>query len=207
MAFHDVRFPMQLALGATGGPEWRTDIATLASGAEVRNRVWSQSRRRWGVGGALTDLASLQVLVAFFEARRGRLHGFRFRDPIDHLSCLIGQDVSFDDQTIGTGDGTTQVFQLTLSRDGVIRSILKPLADTVQIGIDGQAVAAGWTVDPGTGQVTFEMPPGLGLSISAGFEYDCPVRFDSDHIGAVIEAFGAGRIATLDLVELAEHQI
>jgi len=82
--FHDVSFPMRLALGAVGGPERRTEVLALASGREVRNAVWARSKRRWDVGGAVTDLAGLQALLAFFEARMGRLYGFRFRDPLDH---------------------------------------------------------------------------------------------------------------------------
>ena len=112
MAFHDVSFPMTLALGAKGGPDWRTDVLQLASGAEVRNSAWSRARRRWEVGSAVTDLADLQTLVAFFEARSGPLHGFRFRDPLDHQSCAIGETVQCDDQSLGMGDGTATEFQL-----------------------------------------------------------------------------------------------
>ncbi|MEM7459235.1 MAG: DUF2460 domain-containing protein [Pseudomonadota bacterium] len=202
MAFHDVQFPMPLALGAVGGPEWRTDLVTLASGQEVRNASWSKGRRRWQVGSAITDLASLQSLVAFFEARAGRLHGFRFRDPLDHASCAPGDDISFRDQSLGTGDGLTTVFQLQKTQAGVSRLILKPMAETVSIGVDGQLLETGWSVDALKGQITFETAPIAAATVTAGFEYDCAVRFDSDQIEAVIEAYGAGRIADLTLIEL-----
>ena len=203
MAFHEAQFPMKLALGATGGPEWRTDVITLASGREVRNAPWARGRRRWSVGSAITTLADMQELVTFFEARAGRLHGFRFRDPVDHLSCAPGQAVAFGDQSIGTGDGQTRTFQLQKTQNDTLRVITKPVSGSVQIGINGTPLEAGWSVDITTGEVTFELPPLVADQITAGFAFDCAVRFDDDQIQTVIEAFGAGRIAPLTLIELA----
>ncbi|MEL7109546.1 MAG: DUF2460 domain-containing protein [Pseudomonadota bacterium] len=204
MGFHEVRLPMRLALGASGGPEWRTDLTTLASGHEVRNELWSRGRRRWEIGSALTDLASLQDLVSFFDARGGRLNGFRFSDPLDHSSAPPGEAIGFEDQTIGIGDGETVQFQLTKTTDGVSRRITKPVAETVVVGLDGVQQDTGWSLDGSTGLVTFETAPVTSSTVTAGFAFDVPVRFDTDRIQAMIEAFGAGRVATLGLVELFE---
>lgn len=201
--FHEVQFPILLALGAIGGPERQTEIITLASGKEVRNAKWAGSRRRWDVGGAITDIARLQELISFFEARAGRLYGFRFRDPIDFSSALPGQTIRFDDQLLGTGDGETLIFQLQKHQYDVAREITKPVPGTVVIGIDGLQFETGWTVDLSNGLIKFETAPPLGSALTAGFEFDCPVRFESDQIQAVIEAFGAGRIASVGLVEIS----
>ena len=83
--FHEVSFPVPLALAATGGPERRTEVVTLASGAEVRSAVWAGSRRRWDVGSAALKLDALQALVDFFEARGGRLRRIHVR-----LGALAG---------------------------------------------------------------------------------------------------------------------
>lgn len=199
---HDVRFPMRLALGAIGGPERRTDVMTLTSGREVRNAAWSRSRRRWDVGGAITDLARLQELVAFFEARSGRLFGFRFRDPLDFSSATPGETITSSDQLLGFGDDTTRTFQLQKHYGDVTRPILQPIKETVLVALDGAPVETGWSFDPDVGQIRFDAAPPDGVSISAGFEFDCPVRFESDQIQAVIEAFGAGRIASVGLIEI-----
>lgn len=200
--FHDVSFPMRLALGAIGGPERRTEIVTLASGGEVRNARWAQSRRRWDVGSAVSDLAQLHELISFFEARMGRLYGFRFRDPLDHSSTLPGEDVSAEDQILGIGDGTQSTFQLCKDYGGVTRSITKPVADSVRIAVSGIEQTVGWTVSPSSGEVTFDTPPSPNTVISAGFQFDCPVRFESDQINGVIESFGAGRVVSVALIEL-----
>jgi uncharacterized protein (TIGR02217 family) len=200
--FHDVPFPMQLALGAIGGPERRTEVLALASGREVRNANWSRSRRRWDIGGTITNLTRLQTLIDFFEARSGRLFGFRFRDPLDFSSAVPGANPSHTDQDLGFGDGKQTSFQLRKLSDAHVRDIQKPVLGTVLIGMDGALVENGWSIDASTGTVTFDTPPSDGTLISAGFEFDCAVRFESDQIQAVIEAFGAGRVASVGLIEI-----
>lgn len=202
MSFHEVCLPMRLALGATGGPRWRTDVATLASGHEIRNALWSRSRRQWQIGSPLTDLAQLQILIGFFEARSGRLHGFRFRDPMDHASAPAGATIGFEDQIIGQGDGAQTIFQLIKTQNGAVRQIHKPVSGTVMIGINGAQAVSGWTLDATTGQISFAAPPAAASRITAGYEFDCPVRFDADEMSAVVEAFGAGRVAAIGLLEL-----
>lgn len=200
---HDVRFPLRLALGAIGGPERRTDVITLASGREVRSAAWSGSRRRWDVGSAITDLARLQELVAFFEARAGRLFGFRFRDPLDFSSAAPGDEITSSDQHIGVGDGAAQAFQLQKLYGDVKRQIKHSVKDTLMVALDGTRLDTGWRLDESSGQIVFEAAPADGVFVSAGFEFDCAVRFENDQIQAVIEAFGAGRIASVGLVEIS----
>ena len=198
--FHEVSFPLPLALAASGGPERRTEVVPLASGGEARNAVWAGSRRRWDVGSAVTRLEALQALVAFFEARGGRLHGFRFRDALDDRSCAPGGVVSGTDQVIGTGDGTARVFALRKAYGAYLRPILKPVDGTVIVAVDG--VEAGAAVDTTTGMVMLDVAPGEGALVSAGFRFDCPVRFDTDRLDVSLEAFGAGRVVGVPLVEL-----
>ena len=200
--FHDVSFPMLLARGAVCTIDHHAEIIQLASGQEIRQSKWSTSRRSWDVGGAVRDLASLQNLVSFFEARSGPLYGFRFRDPLDHSSAAPQQAVRFDDQPLGIGDGVETQFQLTKSIEGLVRPITKPISETVQIGANNSERLEGWSVDALTGVVSFETPPAAGDLLSSGFEFDCAVRFGSDRLQATIEAFGAGRAVNVNLIEL-----
>lgn len=203
-AFHDVRFPLAIAFGAVGGPERRTDIIQLASGAEHRNSPWAGSRRRWDVGGAVQTLDELNAVVAFFEARCGPLHGFRFRDFVDDRSCSPEQEISATDQAIGAGDGSRAAFQLVKHYGGKIRTINKPVEGTVRIAVDGIETSDGFSVDHLTGLVTFDSAPQSGAAITAGFQFDCAARFDSERIEASLEGFGAGRLINIKLVELLE---
>ena len=110
--FHNIRFPLSLAFGASGGPIRRTDITRLASGAEHRNTPHSQSRRRYNAGAGIKSLDEVHELIVFFESRFGQLHSFRFRDPLDYKSCKPDEDISPTDEIIGTGDDQTQSFHL-----------------------------------------------------------------------------------------------
>ena len=112
MSFHEVRYPVRLSLGSSGGPDRRTDIVTLVNGFEERNSPWAHSRRRYDAGAGMRSLDDFAALIAFFEARRGQLHGFRWKDWADYKTCLPSQSVSALDQEIGLGDGITTVFQL-----------------------------------------------------------------------------------------------
>jgi len=198
--FHEVSFPVPLALAATGGPERRTDVVTLASGAEARNAVWAGSRRRWDVGSAALKLDALQTLVAFFEARGGRLHGFRFRDALDDRSCAVGEMPAATDQVIGMGDGTETRFQLVKAYGDYARRIWKPVAGSVLVAVNGVAVP--FSVDETNGEVTLDSAPEPGAVVSAGFRFDCPVRFDTDRLDITLEGFGAGKALRVPLIEL-----
>ena len=141
MAFHEIRFPAKLSFGSVGGPERRTEIVALANGFEERNTPWAEARRRYDAGVSLRSLDDIGELIAFFEARQGQLHGFRWKDWTDHKSCLPSGTPDFADQTIGTGDGVQAAFQLvkTYASGGhsQVRRIAKPVAGTVRIGLQG----------------------------------------------------------------------
>ena len=210
MAFHDVRFPLDISKGADGGPERRTDIVTLGSGAEERNSRWADSRRAWNAGYGAHTLDQLHAIIAFFEERRGRLHGFRWRDAADWKSCAPQAVASALDQVIGTGNGSTAAFQLSKTYGSSYapwtRTITKPVAGTVVIAVAGVAKTSGthFIVDVTTGRVTFLTGhvPASGHAVTAGFEFDCPVRFDTDKLEINVQGFRHGAIPHIPIIEV-----
>jgi uncharacterized protein (TIGR02217 family) len=209
-SFHEVRFPVDISFGATGGPERRNEIVRLTSGREQRNQRFAASRRRYDAGTGVRSLSDLYNIVGFFEARRGSLHGFRFRDPFDMNSRRPGEAPTAFDQTIGVGDGTAATFQLRKGygdgEDGWVRPIRKPVAGTVMVAVDGAEAVAGvdFELNPATGVVTFApgSVPAEGAVVTAGFEFDVPVRFDTDALSIGISSFRAGQIPAVPLVEI-----
>jgi uncharacterized protein (TIGR02217 family) len=201
MNFHEDRFPTAIALRSSGGPERRTEIVTLGSGFEERNAVWANSRRRYDVGSGIRTLDELAATIAFFEARRGRLFGFRFKDFTDFKSAPA---VSATDQPLGTGDGAATAFQLAkVYASGPAswtRTIAKPVAGTVRAAV--AAAELPFTVDTTTGIVTFAAPPPLGAAITAGFEFDTPVRFDTERLAIDLASFEAGEVPSIPIVEV-----
>jgi uncharacterized protein (TIGR02217 family) len=206
--FHEIRFPLDVSLGSRGGPERRTDIVTLASGREHRNSRFAQSRRRYDAGLGVRHLDALYAVVAFFEERRGRLYGFRFRDRMDWRSGRPSQAPTPHDQRIGTGDGAQRAFALVKTYGSAhapyTRAIAKPVGGTVLVALDGaeQPVGTAFTCDPTSGIVTFATPPSPGAAITAGFDFDVPVRFDTDALDIDLSAFEAGEIPKIPLVEI-----
>lgn len=132
MAFHEVRLPARLAFGSTGGVEGWTEITTLGSGFERRLTPWAEGRRRYLIGAGLRSLDDMAALTAFFEARRGRLYGFRFRDFADFKSCAPGDAPAPADQRIATGDGAQRTFRLTKAYGDHERRIKKPVEGSVR---------------------------------------------------------------------------
>jgi uncharacterized protein (TIGR02217 family) len=207
-SFHDVRFPLAVSFGATGGPERRNEIVSLTSGREKRNARFSQSRRHYDAGTGVRTLEDLHDVLVFFEARRGSLHAFRFRDPFDMKSCRPEGTPSPEDQLLGYGDGTTNRFSLVkrygTDEDAYVRLISKPVASTLRVAVDGVEVASAEFLLEASGEIVFarDAVPALNAEVTAGYEFDVPVRFDTERMSMSLTGFKAGQIPSIPLVEV-----
>lgn len=195
--FHEVRFPDAIARGATGGPVHDTSIVTTAAGFERRNINWSSPLGRWDVGTGLRSRADFESFIAFFRARQGRAYGFRFKDWSDYSATGV---------VIGIGDGSRTSFQLIKRYSSgpadVTRAITKPVAGTVALHRDGALVTSGISIAHATGIVSFSTAPAMGVGITAGFEFDVPVRFDSDLMALSLANYARGDWPEIPIVEL-----
>lgn len=203
--FHEVRFPDTISKGSSGGPSRRTDIVTLRSGFEERNAVWADSRRSYDAGLGLRNIDDLYDVLDFWEARFGALYGFRWKDWMDYKSCKPLQIPTALDQVIGTGTGAQTKFQLKKAyASGVgsyTRAVTKPVAGTVLVAVNGVATTS-FTLDSVTGIITLSAAPALSASVTAGFEFDVPARFNQDELIVSVEAFNAGSVPKVDVIEV-----
>lgn len=208
MTFHDTRFPTNLSYGSLGGPQRLTEIVTLANGHEERSTPWAHARRSYDAGFGLRSLADLEALIAFFEARSGQLHAFRWKDWTDYTSSPLGAAVTPYDQRLGMGNGVQTQFQLIKAyasgAQTYLRPIRKPVNNTVHCAIGGDPVIFGvdYNVDHTTGVITFDAPPDIGAEITAGFEFDVPVRFDTDSLQTSIATYNAGEVPNVPVIEV-----
>ncbi len=205
--FHNVSFPLRLAFGASGGPVRTTHITALASGGEARNSPHAHSRRRYNAAAGIKSHTDLQKLVAFFEARFGQLYSFRFRDPVDYMSCPNDSAPQAIDQSIGIGDGSNTSFQIVKhygdSAGNYTRKITKPVTGSVLVSSGGVTLSTSqYSVDDMSGVITFNTPPAQAAVIAVGYKFDVAVRFDSDHLDLSLEAFGAGELTSVPLIEV-----
>ncbi|GAA2862163.1 uncharacterized protein (TIGR02217 family) [Aminobacter niigataensis] len=208
-SFHDEVFPLAVSFGATGGPERRNEIVSLTSGREKRNLRFSQSRHHYDAGTGVKSLDDLHDVLSFFEARRGSLHAFRFRDPFDMKSCRPGDLPTMLDQPLGSGDGTRTRFALVKAYgsgvDAYKRLIAKPVLASLRVAVAGvERVSPAFSFDGATGDVVFSSGsiPGTGALVTAGFEFHVPVRFDTERLSLSLTAFKAGQIPSIPLVEV-----
>jgi uncharacterized protein (TIGR02217 family) len=209
-SFHDVVFPLPISFGATGGPERRIEVAELTSGREQRNARQAHSKRRYDAGTGISSINDLRQVISFFEARRGKLTAFRFRDPFDNASRDDGLPVTPTDQTLGTGNGALSRFKLLKNygsgADAYARPIRKPVSGSLRLAVAGveKTIVTQFTFDDATGEVVFSAGsiPANGQAVTAGFEFHVPVRFDADQLSASLTAFKAGQVPTIPLAEV-----
>jgi len=206
--FHDVLFPVHLARAVRCAPGWTTDIRLLGSGREIRTAQLAHSRRRYEILAGERPAADLAALAAFFEARRGRLFGFRFRDPLDHASCPPHGAIAATDQALGIGDGARTDFALVKAygddRATYLRPIARPVAGTISVSVAGVELAASaWSCDAATGLVRLAQAAPAGAQVRAGFLFDTPVRFDAERLDVTIADDGAARFGGVELIEVA----
>jgi uncharacterized protein (TIGR02217 family) len=198
MAFVEVAFPSDIAYGSAGGPEYSTDIVITHGGYEHRNINWVQARAKYNVAHGIKTQTQLDALIAFFRARKGRANGFRFKDWSDYKATA---------QAIGTGNGTNKIFQLvkTYTSGGITetRTITKPVSGTVVAYINSVPQASGaYSIDITNGKITFVSAPANAAIITADFEFDVPVRFDTDRLSATLDSYGVNSWSDIPLVEI-----
>lgn len=196
MGFVETQFPTDISYGSSGGPEYATDVVASSSGFEQRNVNWEQARARYNVAHGVKTKAQLDILIAFFRARKGRAYGFRFKDWTDYQAT----------ETLGVGNGVQTQFQLIkrYTNGGVseIRTIKKPVSGSIQVYKNAVLQTSGLSVDVTTGMITFSTAPESGQVISASFQFDVPVRFDTDKLSASLDAYGIHSWQDIALVEV-----
>jgi len=197
--FDEVQFPTGIAYGSAGGPEFSTEIVTLASGHEQRNQNWTYPRERWDVGVGIKELVHLQTVLEFFMARRGMAIGFRFKNHADYEGTAEECE-----QVEGEDDQWQLMRNYTSGSRTLARKITKPVAGTVTVYVDDVEESA-VSVDTTTGIITFETgsEPSTGETVTADFKFDIPVRFDTDHMSLRLADYDAGE-ATLPIRELRQ---
>ncbi len=199
------RFPDDLSYGSGGGPSYKTTVVETFSGTEKRNIDWEYPRHVYDASYLARDKSKFYQLLEFFHVAQGRGNGFRYKDWLDYRSGSVDQQITDGDQQIGIGDGVTMTYQLVkayvVGSFAKVRTITKPVAGTVIISVDDVPITSSWSVDTATGIVSFTVAPPVDSIIKAGFEFDVPVRFESDDLSAGIDSFKF-RDVDVKLIEL-----
>jgi uncharacterized protein (TIGR02217 family) len=182
MAFQERQFPPTISFGAIGGPGFSTDVVTVSSGAEQRNRKWSEMRHGYEVSQAIKKKSDFAAVRAFFLSVGGRADGFRFKDWAD-FECSITEGV-----VVGLTSTTFQLYKRYASGAvSVDRKITKPIAGGLVVTNSGAALTltTDYTLDTTTGVLTTTTPK-TAANLRWDGEFDVPARFDVDELRSVV---------------------
>lgn len=200
MAFHDIRLREDVERGSRGGPAFKTTVIGVASGNEQRNQEWQYSRGLWDISYGIDNKQSYSEVIDFFMARRGRLHAFRFKDWTDFEA---------EDVQLGIGDGSITDFQLIKTyadaASTYTRKITRPVTATIQVFVDSveQTLTTDYTIGS-LGLIQFVSPPAMSEVVTATFEFDVPVRFDTDELQVAPLWYDAAEFPSIEIVEIRE---
>lgn len=202
------RFPDDISYGSRGGPTYRTNVVVVDSGEETRNQQWEYPRHEYDVAFGVKEFYHLQNLISYFHVAAGRFVGFRYKDWNDFKSCQYSSDtITSSDcvQTTAYSGATTYIpIYKSYNQGGFIRDrrIRKPISTSVLVSVNSSIYStANYTVDSTRGRINFNVVPSTGVVIKAGFEFDVPVRFDTDSLAVNFSDYQAG-IAQVPLIEI-----
>ncbi|MEM7756557.1 MAG: DUF2460 domain-containing protein [Cyanobacteria bacterium P01_A01_bin.40] len=192
--FADERLELGYDYGVVGGPEFKTEVIEVADGREQRNILRHLPLGRWQLGqrsiaeSEICKLQEVSYLKKFHEDRKGAKQGFRFKDWSDYRA--VGQ-------LIAIGNGVTTQWQMRKSYHAgsaiTYRPIQRTVEGTVDIYVDGVNVAVDlnhqWEMNHDTGILSHPTPLADGAILTANFEFDVPVWFESDQISFELDYY------------------
>ena len=194
--FLNIRLPDEISYGATGGPEFSTNVTILKNGAEHRNINWESPRYSYSIGYDVLNREKAQQLLAFFNIVHGRAYSFLFKDWLD-FNCqnqiLLQIDNSRCQLVKRYEVGSDQYFynrKITRPKNIVIKNIDLKLTE----GKD-------YTVNYTNGIINIS---GTKFDISkllVNFEFDLTVRFESDILELSSDSFMIYSWKSIKLIE------
>ena len=197
--FIERRFFDDIRTEASGGPEYRTIVKSLRGGAEHRNSLWADPLRSFSATLVPRDRAAVKELLDFIAEAQGAANGFRIRD---------WSEFSAPGEIIGLGDGNVYWFRLTRAYGAYSRRILKPVAGTIQVRLDGVVQSPDlYAVDSVNGLIIFKFAPGSDVVISASFEFDVPVRFTEDALRVIMLFYKTGASESINFREIRVREV
>lgn len=188
--FHESAiFPTDISDGSVGGPTYMTFVQGVHSGGEQRLPAWPYGRCVYDAQYGAKRPEQMIALQTFFHARKAKAYGFRYRDPLDWKSCDPFDTPTNSDQVLvgSAAGGETEIQLIKSYTDGgetTVRPIVKPVSGTLTLKKNATPLVetTDYTVDYATGLITLVSALVALDTVSGGYEYHVPCRFDSDQL-------------------------
>lgn len=220
MPFLDIYMPPEVpGYPCVSAPRTNTKIQVSAGGGERRNQEWEHPLHKFTMPEGVRHWDVINGIGKMWRVTCGPYYSFAWRDPMDKSSCeLLAPNeldadviarISATDQPLGTGDGLTEIFQLSKSYTyetgpSYVRPIYLPVLSTLKVADNGVLVdPANYTVSRPGGVVQFTTAPLAGHTLTWGALFDVEVRFESDDaFEGMVQTWQAGGFSNLTLVEV-----
>lgn len=203
--FDEVVFPEDVSWGSSGGPTFKTQVYESFRGYEKRNVDWKSPIMEFNVAYGIKTDAQMTEVIKFFNARQGKLRGFRYKNWANY-QILNGN--------IAVGDGINTRLPLIRTYGVAATQTYKRLYKIVQGSVTGVAVGSrtlvegvDFVIDYNGGEIVLVngQPPGLGIPVRAAtLEFDEPVRFDVDSLQIVIDGYNNNSLTRLPLTGIRD---
>lgn len=210
MFIESPRFFDEWKLGSSGGgPGFSTSVVRTKSGYDKRQINWNVPLQKFRVDSGVKTETFIYDLYNLFMVMRAQGHGFRVKNWFDFNSSKPTLPIARTDQVLATATaGQTQVqiiktYSVGIGGLDLVKNITKLVVGTVIVDLDGADDTANWTVNHNTGLMTHAALTG-GEIVSAGFEFDVPVRFAIDDWDAVLESIEINTVPEIPLIELRD---
>lgn len=207
--YNDLRFPTQIALGSTGGPEYALRRVNALGGKRQKIPLYDEAVVVWTFTKVVWKEEVFNEFLNFWHVVGGPEIGFRFRDPSDYFLGMEWSNnalvYSGDPHEFAEGDGVETDFQLarvySVGARERRRKITRPIEATIKVyewvTDEWVEITSGFTVDDETGIVAFEVAPSNGQRLAFAGQYDWPAEFELESPGIVVDGFMRGRVEGL----------
>jgi uncharacterized protein (TIGR02217 family) len=193
--FINIRFPVDISYGSSGGPEYNTDLIITTTGYEHRYDQWSKPRLRFNVAAGIKNRPQVAELLSFFHLCKGRFYGFKYKDWSDFR--LQNESLK------SVGNNTYQIVKNYKWQDRLIntRDITQPVVETIKLynGLK-QLNVEEYDIDANKGLITLHKDTTYDIKITCDF--DIPARFDIDYLPITLESYNSFFMPEIPIIEI-----
>ncbi|CAN7769781.1 DUF2460 domain-containing protein [Mesorhizobium sp. LjNodule214] len=163
----------KFALDMKFGPVFQTTVIQLMGGYEDRNQDWPIALWKYEVELRNRPIAEIRAFQRHVLGRRGSMHVFPLRDPIDN---------TLTDENIGTGNGVTLEFQIKKTYADDDRPYRRPIAivSNLVVKVDGVTQVEAVDFNTEDGWIGFASAPTAGQAITVSCDFLIPVKYEAD---------------------------
>lgn len=197
--FIEIQFPVDISYGSSGGPEYFTEILSTTNGCEIRSSKLHNHKMKFNISTGIKNKEQIEGMMRFFRCCRGRNIGFRYKDWSDFTGKNEPVKI-INSHTLQL----MKIYKLDVNTT-YERVINKPVKNSIKIQINDNIIPdTQLEVDYTTGIIVLpnHKIDEENTRVLASFEFDVPVRFNTDYLPVTIENYNFYSLPPIELIEV-----